>query len=105
MKDKLLKITVFETVDELCEITGLSEDELWAHGFDLDDWDIGFCCNQKLHRSPTKEEIEDEDLGYSEYSLVFGDKAHWLTFQMDMYCVGPSFTQYKNKYYYLVHHA
>lgn len=103
MAGKLIKITVFETVDELSEITGLSSDELWAAGFNLDDWDIGFCCNQKLHRKPTKPEMDEYDM--SENEMVFTDKAHWLTFQMSNYCAGPSFVQHKNKYYYLVHHS
>lgn len=103
MTDKLLKVTVFETREELCRITGLSEDELWAVGFNLDDWDIGFCCNQKLHREPTEEEIADGDC--YEDQLVFGDKAHWLCLQMEIYCIGPSYVKYKNKHYYLVHHA
>lgn len=35
-------LTYFETEEELTKMTGLSHDELWKNGFDLDDWDFGF---------------------------------------------------------------
>ena len=36
--DKMLNLVVFETEEELCELTGLTEHELWQKGFNLDDW-------------------------------------------------------------------
>lgn len=36
----MLNLVVFETEEELCELTGLTE-ELWQKGFNLDDWEIG----------------------------------------------------------------
>jgi hypothetical protein len=38
----MVKLIVFDTEEELMELTGLSENELWKNGFNLDDWDIGF---------------------------------------------------------------
>ena len=35
-------LTYFETEEELTKMTGLSHEELWENGFDLDDWDFGF---------------------------------------------------------------
>ena len=59
----MVNLIVFETEEELVELTGLSENELWEKGFNLDDWDIGFQSDTKLHDEPTKEDIEDG--GYS----------------------------------------
>ena len=37
-------VTFFETREELCALSGLPDSEaLWNAGFDLDDWDFGFC--------------------------------------------------------------
>ena len=40
----MLNLVVFETEEELCELTGLTEQELWEKGFNLDDWEI--CCDK-----------------------------------------------------------
>lgn len=50
----MLNLVVFETEEELCELTGLTEHELWKKGFNLDDWEIGFQSEVKLHKTPTK---------------------------------------------------
>lgn len=50
----MLNLVVFETEEELCESTGLTEEELWQKGFNLDDWEIGFQSEVKLHKTPTK---------------------------------------------------
>lgn len=72
---------IFTTEKELSELTGLSYDELWDNGFNLDDWDIGFRCDKKL--SPS----------------------NWLLKQMENYCCGYQMTEYKGFYYYMVYHA
>ena len=36
----MLNLVVFETEEELCELTGLTEEELWQKGFNLDDWEM-----------------------------------------------------------------
>ena len=73
----MLKLIVFETEEELCELTGLTEHELWQKGFNLDDWEIGFQSEVKLHKTPTKKDIEN---GYRENELIalFDLPAHWL---------------------------
>lgn len=38
----MVNLIAFDTEKELCELTGLTESELWEKGFILDDWDIGF---------------------------------------------------------------
>ena len=40
-----MKIIYFNDVEELIELTGLSNSELWDVGINLDDWDYGLCCN------------------------------------------------------------
>lgn len=55
----MLNLVVFETEEELCELTGLTEDELWQKGFNLDDWEIGFQSEVKLHKTPTKKRYRE----------------------------------------------
>ena len=51
-------------------------------GFILDDWDIGFQSDIKLHRTPTADDIQD---GYEEDELIddYDLPAHWLMMQMN----------------------
>lgn len=55
--DKMLNIVVFETEEELCELTGLTEHELWQEVFNHDGWEIGFQFEVKSHKTPTKKDI------------------------------------------------
>lgn len=86
----MLNLVVFETEEELCELTGLTEHELWQKGFNLDDWEIGFQSEVKLHKTPTKKDIAN---GYRENELIalFDLPAHWLMSQMNAYCVGANY--------------
>lgn len=95
----MLNLVVFETEEELCELTGLTEPELWERGFNLDDWDIGFQSEVKLHKTPTEEDIENELIA------LFDLPAHWLMSQMNAYCVGANYVFLDGKHYYTVHHA
>jgi hypothetical protein len=52
-KEVMVKLIAFDTEEELMELTGLSEDELWEKGFHLDDWNIGFQSEIKLHTDPS----------------------------------------------------
>ena len=38
----MVNLIAFDTEKELCELTGLTESELWEKGFILDDWDIAW---------------------------------------------------------------
>ena len=71
---------IFTTEKELQKLTGLSHSQLWEKGFNLDDWDIGFCCERKL-------------------------TAKWLLNQMENYCCGYNHLEYEGKHYYLVYHS
>lgn len=100
----MVNLIAFDTVEELTTLTGLKEEELWKNGFNLDDWDIGFQSDVKLHVTPTKEDIEDgccEDELLEDYSLP----VHWLMMQMNNYCVGANYVYWNNKHYYTVHHS
>ena len=55
----MLNLVAFETEEELCELTWLTEQELWERGFNIDDWEIGFQFEVKLHKTPTKKDIEN----------------------------------------------
>lgn len=83
----MYNLTMFNTEEELCELTGLSSDNycraLWEAGFDLDDWDAGFQC---------------------EKPLACHD-ASWLYSQMENYCVGCQHVEYGGMHYYLVYHS
>ena len=74
---------IFTTEKELSKLTGLNHNELWKNGFNLDDWDIGFCCDKPLKNN----------------------KEFWLLNQMKNYCVGYKLVEYQGFYYYIVYHA
>lgn len=105
LKD-LVHLTVFETEEDLMLLTGVKHrNDLWDAGFDLDDWDIGFCSDKPLHRAPDKEEQEEYGYGKDKMIWDFDTPAYWLMERMENYCVGPSYTEYNGKHYYMVHHA
>ena len=79
----MTNLIAFTTEEELTQLTGLTEKELWDIGFVLDDWDIGFQSDKK---------IDENNLW-------------WLYYRMDNYCVGFKEVVYNGKYYYTVHHA
>ena len=70
----MLNLVVFETAEEFRELTGLTEHQLWQKGFNLDDWEISFQSEVKLHKTPTKKDmlfiaVDDKSLTESsEYS-------------------------------------
>lgn len=120
----MYNIKMFTTEEELLELTGLSDrNELWNVGFNLDDWDVGFCSDRPLdHRygaldsemEEIKEDYEWDSQIYSAAALdvvceeerrVPNDDAFWLVSRMDSYCVGYCYLEYRGKHYYTVHHA
>lgn len=88
-------VTFFDTREELRELTGLPADDydaaLWDAGFNLDDWDFGFVCDEE----------------WSE--RWFSSRAHfyeyWLLSRMESYCVGYQHTEYNGRHYYMVYHS
>lgn len=102
----MVHLIAFDTEEEeLMQLTGLTRDELWDVGFDLDDWDIVFQSDIKLHRELTEEELEDDDYDRGEIIADYDLPAYWLMSQLTNYCVGPSYVEYKGKHYYLAHHS
>lgn len=103
----MVKLIGFDTREELSELTGLTADELWDAGFNLDDWDIGFQSEVMLHRTPTQEELAEEPDWYDEDTCLTSPDLPlwWLMSRMENYCVGFSYTEYNGMHYYLVHHA
>ena len=74
---------------------------VWCY---LDDWDIGFQSDKKLHRTPTTADIKD---GYDKDELIddYDLPAHWLMMQMNNFCVGANYVFLNGKHYYTVHHS
>ena len=82
----IVHMAFFSTPAELSALTGLPYEELWKHGFDIDDMDFGFQVDVAL----------DDDREYFEHWLIeriADDFAH--------YCV----VEYAGRYYYTVHHS
>lgn len=108
----MYNITMFTTEEELMELTGITDpSQLWEVGFDLDDWDVGFCCDKSLDHA-CKDNAYDIPMPYgisaSEYDSnhrVANDDADWLVNRMADYCIGYYHVEYNGKHYYTVHHA
>lgn len=93
----MINLKMFNTVEDLCKLTGLSENELYDHGFDTDDWDAGFQSDCAL----TTRRCDNVGYEYDEPK----PGAEWLVWQMDNYCIGYSHSEFEGKHYYMVHHA
>lgn len=90
----------FETTDELECLTGLTPDELWKAGFDLDDFDWGFCSRNKYTTDATTEWGTENVPDYDAPSY-----AYFILSQMSDYCVGFKEVMYNEKYYYMLYHS
>ena len=95
------------------ELTGLDRNGLWDAGFDLDDWDVCFVSDEPLHSSIITEHHNgniyedpyDEDVFALDYDSPDYIDRSWLFWQMQNYCVGFHYVEYKGKHYYTVHHS
>lgn len=94
-------LTFFESTEELEEITGLSHDELWENGFNLDDMDWGFCSDEKYV------ETSKDEWGGNVASVRCDNTSfiYQILQWMDNYCIGFRYTEYNGKHYYILHHA
>lgn len=82
----MIHLEIFNTEEELTELTGWDHDQLWEHGFDLDDWDWGIA----IDTNQVKRFEEDQ----------------WLILSsMDNYCCGYKKMQFPLKTYYLLYHS
>ena len=82
-------VTFFENEKDLSALTGLTRDELWDSGFDLDDLDFGIMTNR------TWGECMDEDEPYYRW---------WMTNRMDFHCSGIRHASCNGRHFYTVHH-
>ncbi len=99
----MVNIIMFDNAEDILNLTGLTtRNELWDAGFNLDDWDVGFCCDKKMHEEYTYTD-EYDGHEYAEYEWV--PEAHWLGFQMESYCAGFNYCECNGKHYYTVHHS
>ena len=73
-------LIMFDEIEDIEKLTGLTHEKLWEVGFDLDDWDCGFMSDAPI------------DDG-------------WLLNEMEGYCVGSNHVEYDGKHWYTVHHA
>lgn len=101
----MLRLTWFHSLEELQKLTGMTRDQLWTAGFNLDDWNFGIRSDKMLHRQPTEKEIAEGDAYEGELRPDWDGEAGWLMDRMNEYCVGPSYVKLGRWHYYLVHHA
>ena len=87
-------VTFFDTREELRELTGLPGDNhdeaLWDAGFNLDDWDFGFVCDEEWN-----EDWSDEHAYFET----------WMLSRMSSYCVGYEHVEHNGRHYYLAYHS
>lgn len=94
----MIKLRITDNREDIRKWTGLSNDELWNVGFDLDDWDICFESDTRL-----VERVGSDEDGDRWVEPV--DEAWWLVHRMEEYCCGFNEVEYNGKWYYTVHHA
>ena len=99
----MVNLKMFNNTDDILKLTGAPDrSALWDAGFNLDDWDVGFCSTKKLHKEHAY--ISEYDgREYTEYEWI--PEARWLGWQMENYCVGFNYCKYNGKHYYTVHHS
>lgn len=94
----MINLRITDNHEDIRKWTGLSDNELWNVGFNLDDWDICFESDTRL-----VERIDEDEDGDRWVEPV--DEAWWLIRRMEDYCCGFNEVEYKGKWYYTVHHA
>lgn len=108
------ELTFFNTEEDLVKLTGLTPEQLWDTGADLDDWDYGFCCRKPLHREireenkyPDRWDTPDKDgkYYYTRYEYDRDTPTYWLMQNAELYCCGWKHFEYNGMHYYTVHHA
>ena len=92
----MIDVTIFSTMNDLKELTGLDHDGLRKAGFDLEDWDFGVASKEILHDGDDDDMSPDFDRSYG---------TAWIMQAMLDHCCGPTHTEYNEMHYYLVHHA
>ena len=85
------QVTFFENPEDLERMIGLTHDQLWEAGFNLDDMDFGIVTEKEWNQDGW----DDDDPYYES----------WLLYRMDAHCVGYTHTEYDGKHYYTLHHS
>lgn len=102
----MLNIRWFKTCEDLEKLTGKPYDELWAAGFNLDDWDFGIRVDRPLHRAPTEVELRDgEYFDPDDMAVDYDSEGSWLFERMQDWLCGCSYVKLGRWHYYLCHHA
>ena len=84
-------VTFFDNIDDLMKLTGLkTRGDLWAVGFDLDDWDFGFVSDTEWCWGVSR------DIPRYEF---------WLLCNLCRYHCGYRHTEYNGKHYYIAYHS
>lgn len=83
-------ITFFSTEIELQGLTGLTHDELWDVGFNLDDWDWGFVSD-----------VEWKD--YCDNTHPYYES--WILGRMNSYCCGYEHVEFDGRHFYMLYHS
>lgn len=92
----MIDLRMISTREDLISETGMTADELWDAGFDLDDWDVCFVSGTRLLETyEEKGDTWDEPI----------EDAYWLVMRMETYCVGYDEVMHDGKWYYTAHHA
>lgn len=99
-------ITYFDDADDLEKLTGLSHEELWEHGFNLDDITAGFMTEglpiktRKCDWDPSVTEYYIEEYANEVPAFISLLLTDWAD-----YCCGYHIAVYNNKQYFTLHHA
>ena len=98
-------IEFFDKEEDLKNLTGLTHDELWAFGFDLDDWDWGFVSDECYTK--TVEVDEDDPYSYPHDEVLWDipQYVRQILNMMDSYCVGFHHTEFRGGHYYMQYHS
>lgn len=84
-------VVFFTGAKDLETLTGLSHNELWDAGFNLDDMDFGLATS-----------VEWDGHWFATNSPYY---QYWMLSRMENHCVGYYHTEYNGKHYYTVHHS
>lgn len=103
----MLKMTWFETEEDLQKLTGLNHDQLWDAGFDLDDWDFGFRVTKKIHTTVERDQNDSnsEDYYREEIEADWDKEGYWLLSRMQNCCCGAKHVKLGRYHYYLCYHS
>ena len=107
----------FCDVDDLEEITGLTHNELWKNGFNLDDCDAVMIIDEKdlslkkvetltyANGTPEYKWVPEEDIWDLYWTNKISRGLYDILDNWENYCAGCWYTKYNGKVYISKHHA